>query len=83
MKMDTDSSSLSEPPPSDDETLRAPSKPVLKLLNGKLGGFSRKKSSPPPSSPEPDPKDLGREPSPPHEFVLADNPDVAVSLHTS
>ena len=75
--MTSDSSELSEPP-SDIEKLKEKPKPVLKLVNGKLGGFKRKPSTPQ-SSPEPDQADLGREPSPPHEHVLADNPDIAVS----
>ncbi|KAL9092709.1 MAG: hypothetical protein Q9159_000607 [Coniocarpon cinnabarinum] len=77
--MDSDTSSLSDVPPSEDEKPQPPAKPVLKLVNGRLGGFARKKPSPE-SSPEPDQADLGREPSPPHEYVLADNPDIAVSL---
>lgn len=77
--MDSDSSSLSDPPLTEDESLSEPSKPTLKLLNGKLASFMRKNVSPL-SSPEPDQADLGREPSPPHEYTLADNPDISVSL---
>lgn len=30
---------------------------------------------------EPPPPPPKREPSPPHEYILADNPNIAVSLH--
>ena len=75
----SDSSSLSDVPSLEDEKTIVPLNPTLKLVNGKLGGFSRKRPSPA-SSPEPDQTDLGREASPPHEYVLADNPDIAVSI---
>ena len=79
----SNSSGLSAPPSSEDEKPKPKSKgkekATLKLVNGKLGGFKKKKASPPPSSPEPDQVDLGREASPPHEYVLADNRDIAVS----
>lgn len=85
--MDSDSS-LSSPPSSDDES--APPVPVvtktLTLKGGKLGGSSgpaprpRKRQIPPARlSPSPSPE---REQSPPHDYVLADNPDIAVSNAT-
>jgi hypothetical protein len=68
-----ESSELSSPPSEDESPLE------LKKKDGILKFFSKvvptttapKADSPPP--PE-------REPSPPHEYVLADNPDIAVSL---
>lgn len=70
-------SSLS-PAPSDDE-LEAPSdveqKPSKK--SGILSYFS-KVSDLPPKEPSPPPRK--RSPSPPHEYVLADNPDIAVRI---
>lgn len=39
--------------------------------------FFSKLSEQPPKSPSPPPRK--RSPSPPHEYVLADNPDIAVS----
>ncbi|RDW78776.1 uncharacterized protein DSM5745_05628 [Aspergillus mulundensis] len=62
---DSDLSSLSSAPPSDEETMpMALDEPV-----GITKYFQRKKQSetPPPK----------RAPSPPHEYVLADNPDIA------
>jgi hypothetical protein len=75
--MDDDSSELSELSsiPSEDEIEIQP-----KMKEGILKFFSKvnpkakeapKEESPPP--PE-------REPSPPHEYVLSDNPDIAVCL---
>ncbi len=69
-----ESSELSSAPPSEDESI-----PESEKKDGILKFFSKavpkttatKVNSPPP--PE-------REPSPPHEYVLADNPDIAVSL---
>lgn len=70
---DDDSSELSSAP-SDIEDLK------LEKKDGILKFFSKvsKKPAAPraPASPSPPP----REPSPPHEYVLADNPDIAVSL---
>jgi hypothetical protein len=63
---DSDLSSLSSAPPSEDEV-----GPML--LDEPVGitkYFKKESESPPPK----------REPSPPHEYVLADNPDIAVSL---
>lgn len=76
--LSSDSSSLSEALPSDDERLKRNPSPklTLKLKNGKLD-FGRRDASPQ-SSPEPSLLDLGREPTPPHEYVLADNPNIAV-----
>ncbi|EAW12546.1 uncharacterized protein ACLA_009690 [Aspergillus clavatus NRRL 1] len=60
---DSDLSSLSSAPPSDDETgAMALDEPV-----GITKYFKKESESPPPK----------REPSPPHEYVLADNPDIA------
>jgi hypothetical protein len=84
--MDSDSS-LSSLPSSDDETLQQPIiKKTLTLKGGKLGFApaapapkARKRKVPVPRlSPSPSPE---RETSPPHEYVLADNPDIAVSPH--
>lgn len=80
MKRGSDSSDLSSAPASDEEK---PQKPTLKLAGGKLTVNRiklKKKNASPESSPEPDPAQLGREPSPTHEYVLADNPDIAVSV---
>ncbi|GAQ45407.1 similar to An17g01350 [Aspergillus niger] len=60
---DSDLSSLSSAPPSDEETgSMAIDEPV-----GITKYFKKESESPPPK----------REPSPPHEYVLADNPDIA------
>jgi len=69
-----ESSELSSVPSDDDSTLQ------LTKKDGILKFFSK---APPPSASKakdaspPRPK---REPSPPHEYVLADNPDIAVSV---
>ena len=77
---DSDSSALSSAPPTDDEV----EKIVVANLN-KAKGLDRyfkpaSKGENVHASP-PAPK---RAPSPPHEYVLADNPDIAVSpsLHS-
>ena len=68
---DSDLSSLSSAPPSDDEsTPMALDEPV-----GITKYFQKKQQS---ESPPPK-----RAPSPPHEYVLADNPDIAVSFTIS
>lgn len=61
---DSELSSLSSAPPSDEETgSMAVDEPV-----GITKYFKKESESPPPK----------REPSPPHEYVLADNSDIAV-----
>jgi hypothetical protein len=70
---DSDSSSLSSAPPTDDEA----EKTITARLN-KPTGINRyfkpaSKDNPPHSPPAPK-----RAPSPPHEYVLADNPNIAV-----
>ncbi|KAH0395703.1 hypothetical protein KCU89_g10057, partial [Aureobasidium melanogenum] len=70
---DSDSSSLSSAPPTDDEKLA----PIFKKMAKGKKAAPRKKKAPvtPPTPPSPPrPK---RSPSPPHEESLADNPDVA------
>lgn len=71
---DSDSSSLSSAPPTEDEKLA----PIFKKMANRKKVASKKKKAPvtPPTPPSPPrPK---RSPSPPHEESLADNPDVAV-----
>lgn len=87
---DSDASSvLSDPPPSDEEPLVAeePQRKIKlnisksnksSLKQSTLSFGSRRKT--PSESPEPDPSALGREQSPTHDYVLADNPDIAVSV---
>ncbi|KAJ5995029.1 hypothetical protein N7481_002006 [Penicillium waksmanii] len=58
---DSDSSSLSSAPPTDDETAMEVDKPT-----GIAKYFKKESSTPPPK----------REPSPPHEYVIADNPNI-------
>lgn len=72
----SDSSDLSSPPSSDAEAAPPPKK-TLKLKHGKLT-FSTKRKAPPTRESSPDEPE--REPSPPHDYVLADNPDIAVGL---
>ena len=71
---DDDSSELSSVP-SEDETLQ------LTKKNGILKFFSKTPkpgaAAPPVPKSPPRPK---RDPSPDHEYVLADNPDIAVSI---
>lgn len=63
---DSDLSSLSSAPPTDDEAaMEIDAAPV-----GIAKYFKKESETPPPK----------REPSPPHEYVLADNPIIAVSL---
>lgn len=77
---ESESSDLSEAPSetieeTPIEALPPPKAKKLKLKQGKLNfGAARdvpRQPSPPPAPP--------REPTPPHDYVLADNPDVAVS----
>jgi hypothetical protein len=80
MSAEDDSSDLSSlsslsPAPSDIELDEPAQEPVAKPKNGIQKYFSKatdkpaKEASPPPRK---------RSPSPPHEYVLADNPDIAV-----
>lgn len=62
---DSELSSLSSAPPTDDEAAMAVDEPV-----GIAKYFKKESETPPPK----------REPSPPHEYVLADNPSIAVSF---
>lgn len=74
----SDLSSLSSlsPAPSEDE-LEVPSdvEPQLAKKKGILNYFPKASSLP---AKEPSPPPRKRSPSPPHEYVLADNPDIAV-----
>lgn len=73
----SDSSSLSSPPSSDDEVeVKVMPKPIG--LNKYFKPASKAEPTKEPSSP-PLPK---RPASPPHEYVLADNADIAVSATT-
>lgn len=65
MPSDSELSSLSSAPPTDDEATMAIDHPT-----GIAKYFKKESETPPPK----------REPSPPHEYVVADNPDIAVSL---
>lgn len=75
--MSDDSSELSSVPSEDESDLQLKKKGgILKFfskVNPKTEKPKKANSSPPP--PE-------REPSPPHEYVLADNPDIAVCFPT-
>jgi hypothetical protein len=62
---------------SDDELGQLSDVEPKKSKKGILNYFS-KKSELPPKEPSPPPRK--RSPSPPHEYVLADNPDIAVRL---
>ncbi|EED13016.1 conserved hypothetical protein [Talaromyces stipitatus ATCC 10500] len=59
----SDTSSLSSAPPTDDESMSG----VTFETNGKITNYFKEETPPPPK----------RAPSPPHEYVLADNPDIA------
>lgn len=83
------SSDLSDPPSSGDEAI-APasvqpkiklnvSRPKSKSLKQSKLSFGKRRNEPS-ASPEPRLSDLNREPSPPHEYGMADNPDIAVSF---
>ncbi|KAI9760187.1 MAG: hypothetical protein M4579_001802 [Chaenotheca gracillima] len=69
----SDSSPLSSPPSSEDE------EPVLQFSkkDGKLNFASKKSSETPATTTEVSPSQKKRAPSPPHEYVLADDPDIA------
>jgi len=82
---DSEGSSLSSVPSSEDESKKTVVRKTLTLKGGKLSAGAaapfaakpRKRHVPlPPKSPSPSPE---RDTSPPHEYVLADNPDIAVS----
>ncbi|OQD91957.1 hypothetical protein PENSOL_c046G11760 [Penicillium solitum] len=62
MPSDSELSSLSSAPPTDDEATMAIDHPT-----GIAKYFKKESETPPPK----------REPSPPHEYVVADNPDIA------
>ncbi|KAI9807318.1 MAG: hypothetical protein M1833_000061 [Piccolia ochrophora] len=69
----SDSSALSSPPSSGDEA------PVhLSKKDGILKFFSKERAASPGSSSDEPPASRKRQPSPPHEYVLADHPDIAV-----
>lgn len=77
---DDDSSDLSSisslsAPPSDDE-----SDIQLQKEHGILKFFHKVDKNPALEPKEPSPPPRKREPSPPHEYVLADNPDIAVRI---
>jgi len=77
---DDDSSELSSisslsAPPSDDE-----SDIQLEEQHGILKFFHKVDKNPALEPKETTPPKVKREPSPPHEYVLADNPDVAVRV---
>lgn len=72
---DSDSSSLSSAPPTDDEKPLAPI--FTKMAKGKKAAPRKRKAPVTPPTP-PSPPRPKRSPSPPHEESLADNPDVAV-----
>lgn len=72
---DSDSSSLSSAPPTDDEKPLAPI--FTKMAKGKKIAPRKKKAPVTPPTP-PSPPRPKRSPSPPHEESLTDNPDVAV-----
>ena len=75
----SDSSDLSAPPSEDEGDLQLKNKGGILRFFSKVkptkASKSKKKTSSRPESPPPP----EREASPPHEFVLADNPDIAVS----
>ncbi|THW69552.1 hypothetical protein D6D19_08311 [Aureobasidium pullulans] len=71
---DSDSSSLSSAPPTDDEKPLAPI--FAKMAKGKKAAPRKKKAPVTPPTP-PSPPRPKRSPSPPHQDSLADNPDVA------
>ncbi|KAI9805112.1 MAG: hypothetical protein M1825_000946 [Sarcosagium campestre] len=66
----SDSSALSSPPLSDDEPFRESKK------DGILKFFTKERARSPDTSSESEPSPDKRPPSPEHEYVLADNPDI-------
>lgn len=71
--MSDDSSELSSVPSDAESDLELTKKDGILKFFSKIpkGAASKREPSPPPRK---------RSPSPPHEYVLADNPDIAVSL---
>jgi len=67
-------SSLSEPPSEDDSDIQ------LEERHGILKFFHKVDQNPALEPKEKTPPRPKREPSPPHEYVLADNPDIAVRV---
>lgn len=67
-------SSLSEPPSEDDSDIQ------LEERHGILKFFHKVDQNPALEQKEKTPPRPKREPSPPHEYVLADNPDIAVCV---
>jgi hypothetical protein len=85
MTTDDDSSDLSSlsslsPVPSDVELDDNSDDATTKSKSGILKFFPKLSERPPPKEPSPPPRK--RSPSPPHEYVLADNPDIAVSTES-
>ena len=81
MSAEDDSSDLSSlsslsPAPSDIELEEPAEEPIAKPKKGIQKYFSKVTEQPPKEDSPPPRK---RSPSPPHEYVLADNPDIAVS----
>ena len=68
-------SSLSEPPSDDESDLQ------LEERHGILKFFHKVDKNPALEPKEKTPPRPKREPSPPHEYVLADNPDIAVRVY--
>jgi len=73
--MSSDESSELSSAPSEDELQYTKKDGILKFFS---------KAPPPSAAPkiEASPPRQKREPSPPHEYVLADNPDIAVCVYT-
>ncbi len=68
-------SSLSEPPSDDESDIQ------LEERHGILKFFHKVDKNPALEPKEKTPPRPKREPSPPHEYVLADNPDIAVRVY--
>jgi hypothetical protein len=74
--MSDDSSDLSSVPSEDETNLQLKNKNgILKFFPKVAGPASQAKVDASPPRPKRE-----REPSPPHEYVLADNPDIAVCI---
>lgn len=67
-------STLSEPPSDDESDIQ------LEERQGILKFFHKVNQNPALAPKEKSPPRPKREPSPPHEYVLADNPDIAVCV---
>ena len=79
----SDSSDLSAPPSEDECDLQLKNKGgILRFFSKVKPTKASKSKKKTPSRPE-TPPPPEREASPPHEFVLADNPDIAVSRKLS